>query len=91
MAHNTYLDVVLSWGLFGVFVLLIVLFLWMKAIPKPTEHRRAIRYLPLVCLLLNLFDLSCLSASMFWVIVSYALIVANGYFPKLKQKGTENG
>lgn len=73
-AHNTYLDIVLAWGILGAAIMLIVVFVWVteyrKIIPREKDF---ISWLPFVVLLLNLFDLSCLSATMFWWVLAIAI------------------
>lgn len=75
-SHNTYLDVLLTWGLVGVLVFGFIITLWL-------QHYRAsrnitkisvVRLIPLIVLLINFLDLSCLSAGMFPFVLTVAVI-----------------
>ena len=73
VAHNTYLDIALSWGIIGILVLLACLYCLIKTadihFKKPVLY-----YLPLISVLLNFMDLSCFNATMFWFIVVTVLL-----------------
>ena len=76
VAHNTYLDLFLAWGLLGTILFLIVLVGWMSSYRRTRNiHKTSfINRLPLWILLINFFDLSCLSASMFPFVITIPLI-----------------
>ena len=73
LAHNTYLDILLSWGMIGALILIMIFYLWLGQLEK---KRELICYLPIMVLLINFLDLSCLSATMFWWIVSFCVNAA---------------
>ena len=75
-AHNTYLDILFAWG---VFVALLLFLLWVYTIRRGNRKdikKSVICYFPAVILGINLFDLSCFSAGMFWLVVTIAFIPA---------------
>ena len=73
-AHNTYLDIIFSWGIFVTFVLLI---LWANVLNRlklfNTKHR-FICYFPALVLSVNLLDLSCFNAGMFWLVFTVSIL-----------------
>ncbi len=74
-AHNTYLDVILSWGIVGVVLFVILLVIIVRGL----KHRWGINkefvyFLPCLILMLNLLTLSCLYATMFWWAVFFAIL-----------------
>ena len=76
-AHNTYLDLVLAWGIpFSIVAIL----LWCsviciaKNINPHGDKKESIRFFPIIVLAINLTDLSCFSAGMFWLIISIGLV-----------------
>ena len=76
-AHNTYLDFVLAWGIFGSAVLFyFMVHLLHRCLIKNIGKSKigAIEWLPIITLLINFLDLSCLNATMFWFVVSAAYI-----------------
>jgi len=73
IAHNTYFDIVFSWGIVGTVVLTVILFLWFKELDFQKKY---IYYFPLAALSINLLDLSCLTATMFWWIISFCVNAA---------------
>lgn len=74
-AHNTYLDFILSWGIVGSIILVyIVVSLYKDYTLKNREKLGLIEHLPIIVLLLNFADLGCLSATMFWFVLSAAII-----------------
>lgn len=77
-AHNTYFDVILSWGLVGVLIFGAVVMVWTSKLISNTK-KSIIRFLPLIVLVISLLALSCLSATMFWWVISYALLIASKY------------
>lgn len=72
-AHNTYLDIILSWGLLGTIVFSLIMWRIIK-----NAHLRLrisfIYYLPLCAVLLNFFGLSLFSATMFWFVLVLVLL-----------------
>ena len=75
-AHNTYLDLPLSWGILGTALFILITYYWVKTYKKTRKIKKSafINRIPLIILLLNFFDLSCLSASMFPFVISIAII-----------------
>lgn len=76
-AHNTYLDFILSWGIIGTAVLMyFVLFLIRLYLNNREDitQFKMIDWLPLVTLLINFLDLGCMSATMFWWILTAAIM-----------------
>lgn len=77
-AHNTYMDMVLSWGLIGTIILLFFIFyIFYSYRLKMKSSISSVNYLPIIILLINFFDLGCLSATMFWFVIAIALISLN--------------
>ena len=75
LAHNTYLDLVLSWGIIGSIGMIYLFgfyFLKFRKIWECDSH--LIRYLPLIVLLLSYTSLSCFSAGMFWWIIAIVIL-----------------
>lgn len=79
VAHNTYLDVILSWGVLGGYVLLKYILKWSKIYAQKVGGNTGMT-LPIMVVLLNFCDLSCLSSTMFWWIV--ALVIVISFAPK---------
>ncbi len=73
VAHNTYFDVILSWGAIGLFAFTYIVYKWVKKLPR-INNKSWIRWLPLITILINFLDLSCLSASMFWLVFSVPIL-----------------
>ena len=75
-AHNTYLDMLLAWGVIGTAIFLCVVYLWLRAYRASRKINRisTVKLIPTVILLINLFDLSCLSAGMFPFVLAVAFI-----------------
>lgn len=77
IAHNTYLDVILSWGLVGILWLGVILLFWMNSLRvKYGGNVRLIACLPLFVIGIDFLVLSCLNASMFWWIISVGYIAS---------------
>ena len=75
-AHNTYLDIILSWGIVGTVVFLLTLYAWVKKY-KQKIHDVNFSFsskLPVFILMLSFFSLSFFSAGMFFFVVSFCLI-----------------
>lgn len=69
LAHNTYMDFYLSWGIIGMFVVgasFIKTINWCKNSKKIN--------LQFIIFLLSLMSLSCMSADMFWFLVAFVLM-----------------
>ncbi len=75
-AHNTYLDLLLAWGVVGTVLFLAIMYGWIKSFrtSRSIVKLSAIKILPIFILLINFLDLSCLSASMFPFVISVGLI-----------------
>lgn len=81
IAHNTYLDVILSWGLVGVVILFAVFFRIVKMMNKNRLERLTVNhFLPMIVTGVTFFALSCLSATMFWWIICAALLPLKGLY-----------
>lgn len=75
-AHNTYLDLLLAWGIIGTIVFIITIYYWVKAYKssRKIQNVKFVQHLPMIVLLINYLDLSCLSASMFPFTIAVGLI-----------------
>ncbi len=75
-AHNTYLDVILAWGLIGVIVFAVIMNLWLKKYKKKLNANRytIMSKFPFFILLINFLDLSCFSAGMFFFVITFCII-----------------
>jgi len=75
-AHNTYLDLILAWGIVGVIIFIIILYYWIKIFKKSRNIQKIefIKRIPMIVLLINFLDLSCLSASMFPFVIAVVMI-----------------
>lgn len=72
IAHNTYMDVILSWGIIGGILFFIAFFAGLK---KYYHFQKKLSYyLPLLLFFVMLFALSCFSSDMFWYMLAYCLI-----------------
>lgn len=76
-AHNTYFDVVASWGVVGLVVVCAALVQWFSELSATwkSPSREAVRKLPAIVLAVCIFSLSCLSSSMFWLLVAVVSMV----------------
>lgn len=72
MAHNTYLDFILSWGILGTFVFIIIFIL--NIYHSISLKNRLINFLPLIIFMIMLMSLSCMSADMFWYLLALVII-----------------
>jgi len=69
-AHNTYMDIILSWGIIGFVLIMIMLIHFRTAFRRKYKLKKGVIYkLPVAVLLINFLDLSCFSATMFWWII----------------------
>lgn len=74
-AHNTYFDIILAWGVIGGCLTLGIYYFWfIKFRRKWKLSKLFINYLPFYVLLIALFGLSCLSATMFWWMVTCSML-----------------
>ncbi len=79
MAHNTYMDIILSWGIPGLIIVFAVFFSILRKMRKiRTERLTLTHFLPLVVVGLTFLALSCLSATMFWWMVCAVLLPLKG-------------
>jgi hypothetical protein len=75
-AHNTYLDVMLSWGLLGLIIVGFIVWRMIKeSKPNTINIKGGIAKYPFVALSMMLIALSCLNAGMFWFIISFPMII----------------
>lgn len=75
IAHNTYLDIILSWGIIGIICCIIIFYGWICHIK--INHNISIKtnnMLPLAVLLLSSLALSYLGATMSWWIFSVVIV-----------------
>lgn len=80
-AHNTYLDAILAWGGIGTIVLVSVIIIWVKDFSIESHENVGLRKtnILIMVLLINFLDLSCLSATMFWWIISFSILSIQSY------------
>lgn len=77
-AHNTYLDVILSWGLIGVVMMIIFFVAWLNKYYRIHKRSKSlIVYMPIVVLMAWLMTLSCLSATSFWWVVTVVIMATS--------------
>lgn len=90
-AHNTYLDIILSWGILGVIIFSIVIYCWLHSYCRVRDIRKIqmIAMLPMFVLLLNFFSLSCLSASIFSFVITVAIIPWQSTHESLEERGNK--
>ena len=72
-AHNTYLDAILAWGVIGSVGLLLFIIYCIKKVMSKFGVKR-LYSIPAIVLAINFLDLSCLSATMFWWVLSFSLL-----------------
>lgn len=72
VAHNTWLDILLSWGIIGTFIFGVFMFSWIKFyIQNNSIEYKKKNFISVVVLCIGFFSLSCLSSTMFsWVIMA---------------------
>jgi len=78
VAHNTYLDFLLSWGIIG-FISFILLMIFAYKEKINIKNHNAIDYIMIIILSVMLLSLSCMSSDMFWFIVPYSFIPLTMY------------
>lgn len=76
IAHNTYLDLCLAWGVVGTCVFLLLMFMWITSYKssRGIDRIASFNLISTVVLMINFLDLSCLSAQMFPFLIAIALI-----------------
>lgn len=80
IAHNTYYDLILSWGVVGVVMFIVIFYQMLYGMRKNrTEKLKFDNFLPIIIVLVNFMALSCLSASMFWWVICAALLPLKGF------------
>lgn len=79
ISHNTFLDIILSWGLIGLAVFISIFFTLIRGLIRICPERITTdHFLPLAVLFITFFALSCVSASMFWWIICASLLSLRG-------------
>lgn len=74
VAHNTYFDILFSWGLVGIALIFILMHYWMRySIPHNVKREKK-QYLPLLTLMGAFLSLSFFSASMLWFVVAASFV-----------------
>lgn len=75
-AHNTYMDLILAWGLLGTIIFVLILFWWSKTFKQSRNIQKVefMKKIPMIVLLINFLDLSCLSAGMFPIVIAVVMI-----------------
>lgn len=72
VTHNTYLDLFVSYGVVGTFILVMVTL--RVILPMIAKGRKFEDYVPLISFAIALFALSCLSADMFYYLLVFTLL-----------------
>lgn len=81
LSHNTFVDIILSWGLLGLFLFVSIFFTIIRRLLMYCPDKLTADYFfPLIVMCLMFLSLSCLSASMFWWIVCAALLPLKGCY-----------
>lgn len=79
ISHNTFLDIILSWGLIGLSVFISIFFTLIRGLIRICPEKMTTdHFLPLAVLGITFFALSCVSASMFWWIICAGLLSLKG-------------
>lgn len=73
VVHNTYMDILLSWGILGTIVFLIIIYIILKNRIK-IKGKTIFDLLGIIMFMAMLFALSCFSADMFWFLLALNLI-----------------
>ena len=74
-AHNTYLDLILSWGIIGIFIFSYILVRLTRGyFDSKIEKHGVTECLPVIALGLSFISLSCFNATMFWWVLAAAII-----------------
>lgn len=85
VAHNTYFDFLLSWGIIGSIIFLVTMITCTKKYIS-FKGKNILNYLPLILFLAMLTSLSCMSSDMFWYLLAFVLIPLQ----KIKSGGKNN-
>lgn len=72
MAHNTYFDMLLSWGCIGTIIFIVAYAVTIKKSTSKGSHDNGFCYIPLMTLMISFVALSCLTSDMIW----YMLVIA---------------
>lgn len=67
-AHNTYIDILVAWGIIGSIFFFMIIYLWVlksKRVYIQNKHLKSSAYFPIIIFCLVLCSLSCFSANMF--------------------------
>ena len=94
ISHNTFLDLVLSWGLIGTILFAFIMYQILAAMKKNrTEKLTFSHFIPLIIALITFLALSCLSATMFWWVMCAILLPLKGlkYNEKTVRIGNSTG
>ena len=79
LSHNTFFDILLSWGIPGVFLFFSIFFtIFRRLLSNCPERITVDHFFPMFILFLTFFALSCLSASMFWWVILAAFLPLKG-------------
>ena len=82
IAHNTYMDLIMSWGIVGVVIMLVIFWQMIRQINHiRTERLTFNHFVPMIITAFTFLALSCLSASMFWWVVFASLLPLKGLQP----------
>ena len=73
IAHNTYLDFLLSWGIIGS-TIFILCFIFNIKNEISNKNKKYNQYIPLCLLLIMLLSLSCMAADMFWYLLALVVL-----------------
>ncbi len=77
LSHNTYLDIVMTWGVLGTIVFITIISYWFKLYKKRRDAQNGytrISKFPFVIMLLGFFALSCLDAGMFYFVITACML-----------------
>ena len=90
-AHNTWMDIILAWGIIGFIVYLFFMISWNKAFRKVNlVQRKSGNFLPAIVMCLSFLALSCLSSTMFGWIMMVAMYSFQNEQPELKRRIENN-
>lgn len=87
VAHNTYLDIILSWGIIGTTILVIGFISCTKNILKIKQKFDIL--IPLIIYMIMLNALSCLSSDMFWYLLAFVLLPLSKKFVIYEEEKNE--
>ena len=81
IAHNTFMDIILSWGIVGVAIMFVIFYHLIKTMNKNRLEGLTINhFLPIMATAITFLALSCLSATMFWWVICAALLPLKGLY-----------